>query len=148
MGASFGKRKASKASKLDVGRFTALPHTVIHSEEYRNLGFAARSLLFDMAAQYNGSNNGMLVCCSKYLRPLGWNSNDTVHRALVELKASGLLVQTMQGMMPPYSRPSWFAIGWFSLDVLSGLDIDPAKYRRCKLTPIKGLKPIGGAREP
>ena len=148
MGASYGKQKAAKANKLDVGRFTALPHTVIHSEEFRNLGFAARSLLFDIAAQYNRSNNGKLVCCGKYLQPLGWKSNDTISRALVELKESGLLILTRQGMMPPYSRPSWFAIGWFSLDVSSGLDIDPAKYRRCKLTPIKGLKPIGGAREP
>ena len=142
MGASYGKQKSAKAGKLELGRFTALPHNVIHSEQYRALGYAARSLLFDMAAQYNQRNNGKLVCCSKYLQPLGWTSNDTIHRALRELRASGLLIQTRQGMMPPMSRAAWFAIGWFALDVTEDLDIDPKKYQRCQLTPFKPLLKI------
>lgn len=147
MGASSEKRKASKAGKLDIGRFTALPHTVIHSVEYRALGHAARSLLFDIAAQYNRSNNGKLVCAMKYLKPLGWTSNDTITRALRQLVASGLLIQTRQGMMPPCSQAAWFAIGWFSLDVYEDLDIDPNKYRRCSLQSIKSPSPIIGTKE-
>jgi len=148
MGASYGKQKNAKAGKLDItGRWTALPHTVIHSVEYRKLGYAARALLFDIAAQYNASNNGKLVCCMKYLKPLGWTSNDTITRALRELLASGLLVQTRQGMMPPYSKAAWFAIGWFNLDVRSGLDIEPTKYRKCKLNLINMTSPLSGARK-
>lgn len=145
MGASYGKQKRANAGKLGVGRFTALPHNVIHSQQYRALGFAARALLFDMAAQYNQKNNGKLVCCAKYLRPLGWNSNNTIARALTELKASGLLIQTRQGMMPPMSQAAWFALGWFPLDVMEGLDIDPRKYRHCQLIPINTSAPITGA---
>jgi len=145
MGASYEKQKRSKAGKLDIGRFTPLPHNVIHSVEYRGLGYAARSLLFDMAAQYNRSNNGKLVCCMKYLKPLGWTSNDTITRALKELLASGLLIKTRQGMMPPYSKAAWFAIGWFSLDIYDGLDIEPKKYQRVRLAPINLLSPIYGA---
>lgn len=145
MGTSYGKQKAAKAGKLGIGLFTPLPHAVIHSRQYRNLRHAARSLLFDIAAQYNRSNNGKLVCCAKYLRPLGWSSNDTISRALVELKQSGLLIETRKGMMPPYSRAAWFALGWFELDVDNGLDIEPRQYRKCDLTPLKSLKPIGGA---
>lgn len=150
MGASYGKQKSAKAGKLNLGRFTALPHAVIHSEQYRKLGYAARSLLFDVAAQYNRTNNGKLVCCMKYLQPLGWTSNDTINRALRELKASGLLIQTRQGMMPPMSRAAWFAIGWFGIDVFDDLDIDPKQYQRCQLTPFKrlikinALAPING----
>jgi hypothetical protein len=144
MGTSYGKQKAAKAGKLGIGLFTALPHAVIHSRQYRKLGHAARSLLFDIAAQYNRSNNGKLVCCAKYLRPLGWSSNDTIHRALHELKASGLLIETRKGMMPPYSRAAWFAVGWFGLDVYNGLDIEPRHYRKCHLIPLKSLNPIGG----
>jgi hypothetical protein len=144
MGASYGKQKRSKSHKLNVGRFTAMPHNVIHSAEYRALGFAARSLLFDIAAQFGGLNNGRLVCCMKYLKPLGWTSNDTVSRALKQLKDSGLIIQTRQGMRPPCSQAAWFAIGWLSLDVSNGLDIEPTKYQRCKLTPIKPIKPING----
>lgn len=145
VGASYEKQKRSKSNKLNLGRFTALPHNVIHSAEYRALGHAARSLLFDITAQYFGSNNGKLVCCMKYLRPLGLTSNDTISRALKQLKNSGLLIQTRQGMRPPCSQAAWFAIGWLALDATNGLDIDPHKYRRCQLTPIKPIKPIGGA---
>jgi hypothetical protein len=150
MGASYSKQKSAKAGKLDIGRFTALPHTVIHSVQFRGLGYAARALLFDLAAQYNQSNNGKLVCCMKYLQPLGWTSNDTINRALRELKASGLLIQTRQGMMPPMSRAAWFAIGWFGLDVTNDLDIEPKQYQRCQLTlfkpviKINALTPING----
>lgn len=147
MGASYERRKKSFTGKLDIaGRWTALPHVVIHSKEYRGLGFAARSLLFDIAAQYNASNNGKLVCCMKYLKPLGWTSNDTITRALRELLASGLLIQTRQGMKPPCSQAAWFAIGWFGLDVRTGLDIDPNKYRKSAFTPFKAPSPIGGKR--
>jgi hypothetical protein len=145
MGASYGKQKRANARRLGVGRFTALPHNVIHSEQYRALGFAARALLFDMAAQYNQKNNGKLVCCMKYLRPLGWTSKNTIARALNELKASGLLIQTRQGMMPPMSQAAWFALGWFGLDVMEGLDIDPRKYRHCQLIQINAIAPITGA---
>lgn len=148
MGASYEKRKSAKAGKLNLGRFTALPHAVIHSMQYRQLGFAARALLFDIAAQYDRTNNGKLVCCSKYLKPLGWNSNGTVTRALRELKESGLLIETRIGMMPPYSRAAWFAIGWFDLDVHSGLDFEPRAYRKCQLIPVKTLTPILGVVNP
>ena len=144
MGASYGKQKKAKSGKLDIGRFTALPHNVIHSFEYRALGFAARSLLIDIAAQYNQSNNGKLVCAMKYLKPLGWSSNGTISTALKQLINSGLLIQTRQGMKPPLSRAAWFAIGWFSLDVYDGLDIDPLKYQRCRLNLINMTSPIIG----
>lgn len=148
MGASYGKQKNAKASKLDVGRFTALPHNVIHSLEFRALCYAARALLFDIAAQYNQKNNGKLVCCMKYLKPLGWTSNDTISRSLKALIKSGLLIQTRQGMMPPCSQAAWFAIGWFSLDVHHGLDIEPSKYQRCRLNQINNPSPIIGVGKP
>lgn len=149
MGASFGKQKKSRAGKLDIsGRWTPLPHTVIHSQEYRGLSYPARSLLFDIAAQYNGKNNGSLVACTRYLKPLGWNSNDTISRALKQLNVSGILIQTRQGMRPPCSQAAWFSLGWFGLDITSGLDINPKKYQRSKLTPIEKIaRPLNGVKE-
>ena len=147
MGATYDRQKKSKAGKLDIaGRWTALPHLVIRSQEFRGLGYAARALLFDIAAQYNASNNGKLVCCMKYLNSLGWTSNDTITRARKELLSSGLLIQTRQGMRPPCSQAAWFAIGWFALQVRTGLDIDPNSYRKCSLTPFTAPSPIGGKR--
>lgn len=138
MGASYEKRKQAKRGKIN-GRFTALPHSVILSKEYRALNNAACRLLIDIAAQYKGDNNGSLVACSKYLKPLGWNSNDTITKALKELLNGGFLIMTRQGMRPPLSRPSWFALGWLGLDVVDGLDISPRHYQRSSFSPLEHL---------
>ena len=127
--------------KRDGGQYVALPHVVIDSPSYRALGHPARSLLVDIARQYTGSNNGRLVACAKYLRPLGWKSNDTVTRALGELKAAGLLIETRMGMRP--KRAAWFALGWYTLDNADGMDIDPKRYRTGQYK-IAALIPSGG----
>jgi hypothetical protein len=137
-----GKYKKDKDRRI-VGRFLALPYDVLRSPAYRDLGHPARSLLLDIAIQFCGDNNGKLVACRKYLTPLGWTSNDTVTRALRDLKAAGLLIETRMGMKP--NRAAWFALGWKALDVAPGMDIDPRTYRRGSFG-IEPLKPSGGAR--
>ena len=132
--------KRSK-DKRDGDRYVALPHVVIDSPSYRALGHPARALLIDIARQYTGSNNGRLVACSKYLKPLGWKSNDTVSRALAELKAQNLLTETRMGMRP--NRAAWFALAWCSLDKPDGMDIDPRTYRTGQYK-IAALTPSGG----
>ena len=140
--------KAFKRSKekRDGDRYIALPHVVTDSPSYRQLGYAARALLIDIARQYTGSNNGRLVACTKYLRPMGWKSNDTVTRALVYLKDSGLLIETRMGMRP--NRAAWFALGWYALDDGKGMDIDPRAYRtgQYKLAPLIPTTGVGGPR--
>jgi hypothetical protein len=132
--------KGSK-NKRDGDRYVALPHVVIDSPSYRALGHPARALLIDIARQYTGSNNGRLVACAKYLKPLGWKSNDTVSRALVELKEQALLIETRMGMRP--NRAAWFALAWYSLDKADGMDIDPRTYRTGQYK-IAALTPSGG----
>lgn len=138
MGASYGKRKDAKRGKIH-GRFTPLLHNIVKSTEYRRLNHAARSLLIDIAVQYNGSNNGKLVACSKYLKPLGWSSHDTISRSLRELEKGGFLIKTRQGMRPPMAQPTWYALGWLGLDVTEGLDANPKAYRLSVFTPITTL---------
>lgn len=132
--------KRSK-DKRDGDRYLALPHVVIDSPSYRELGYPARALLIDIARQYTGSNNGRLVACAKYLKPLGWNSNSTVTRALVELKSAGLLIETRMGMRP--NRAAWFALGWYQLDATDGMDIDPRTFRTGGYK-VAALIPRGG----
>ena len=134
--------KRSK-SKRDGSQYTALPHVVIDSPSYRALGYAARALLIDIARQYTGSHNGRLVACDKYLKPMGWNSHDTISRALTAIKEAGLLIETRMGMRP--NRAAWFALGWYALDVSDGLDIEPKDYRTgqykiAPLTPKAGIE--------
>lgn len=114
---------------------------MIDSPSFRELGYPARALLIDIARQYTGSNNGRLVACAKYLKPFGWNSNSTVTRALVELKAAGLLIETRMGMRP--NRAAWFALGWYQLDATAGMDIDPRTFRTGGYK-VAALVPRGG----
>lgn len=114
--------------KCDGRTFVRLPNVVLQSPGYRMLGHAARALLIDIAMQYGGHNNGKLTACAKYLRPLGWKSNNTVLRALRELQSCGLLIETRKGARP--NRAAWFALSWLDLDQGTGLDIDPKQFRR------------------
>jgi hypothetical protein len=136
--------KRSK-DKRDGGQYLALPFVVLESPSYRALSHTARSLLIDIAMQYTGTNNGRLVACTKYLKPLGWKSHDTVARALADLKAAGLLTETRMGMRP--NRAAWFALGWYALDDAKGMDIDPKTYRTGQYK-IAALIPSGGIGRP
>ena len=114
--------KAFKQSKQkrDGDRHIALPHVVIDSPSYRALGYAARCLLIDIARQYTGTNNGKLVACDKALKPMGWNSNQTIARGLRELQDAKLLIQTRMGMRP--NRVAWVCL---SGQTLSGVALYP-----------------------
>ena len=137
--------KGSKA-KRDGDRYVALPHVVIDSPSFRALGYAARALLIDISRQYTGSNNGKLVACTKYLKPLGWNSHDTVSRALGDIKDAGLLIETRMGMRP--NRAAWFALGWYALDVVDGIDMDPKTYRTGQYRIAALIPKSGGSNAP
>ncbi len=52
-------------SKRDAGQFVAIPHMVLDSLAYRQLGYASRAMLVDLARQYSGTNNGRIVACKK-----------------------------------------------------------------------------------
>ena len=114
--------------KRDGRQFVALPQVVLESPGYRLAGYPARALLVDIAMQYSGHNNGKLTACAKYLIPMGWTSNNTLLRAVQELLACGLMIETRKGGFP--NTAAWFALSWLDLDQGQGLDIDPKHYRR------------------
>ena len=122
--------KARRDTKRDGGRFLALPHEVIDCVAYRGLGHVGRSLLIDIARQYNHHNNGKLTACMKYLRPLGWKSADTITRAKAELLASGLLIETRKGARP--NKAAWYMLAWFDIDISEGMDSQPETYQRIR----------------
>lgn len=120
---------SSRRKKRDNGmggRFVGLPHWVMLHPAYRAASARARSLLFDVAMQYNGRNNGRLVACEKFLNPLGWKSKDGIHKGKTELLSLGLLVETRKGAKP--NRAAWYALSWRPLDATAGLDLDPRHY--------------------
>jgi len=106
------RRKSQSVAPME-GRFLAIPHRVLNSVAYRRQKFAAKSLLIDIAAQFNRSNNGHLRSSMSFLKPLGWSSSATVRKALTALEESCLIYQTAQGKFP--NDANLWAITWQAL---------------------------------
>lgn len=96
------------------------------SENYQSLNGNALRLLLDLARQYNGRNNGDLCASRSVLKKRGWNSNNSIHRALVELETRGWIIGTKVGGLG--MGCSLYAITWFPIDPCNGkIDISPTK---------------------
>lgn len=130
---SWSKRTKKSKKKID-GQFFPMPHSIIKSAECCNLSYSSFKLLMDICIQFNGENNGGLVATLCYFRKFGWNSNATITKCLKELRESGFLILTRQGMRYPSPTPSFYAISWLDLDVKSDLDIDPSCYEKKKFS--------------
>lgn len=91
-----------------------LPYSVINSPLFVALSPHAIKLLIDVAAQYRGDNNGDLSIAWKLMRPRGWRSEATLHKAKRELIEAGFLFETRKGRRP--NTCSLFALTWRTLD--------------------------------
>jgi hypothetical protein len=88
-----------------------LPVEVLTSEACRTLDASIHKVLVVLAAQYDGSNNGLLTLPLSVARRYGIRSCDTLNRALKELADRGLIEKTYQGGLPPYGC-SKYALCW------------------------------------
>lgn len=116
----YDKPRRGHDRNRDSGSFVALPWAVLDSSAYMNLSHPAKALLLEIARQHVRDNNGRLLASRAYLKKRGWNSADTISRALRELLEAKLIHQTVQGHRP--NKASWFAVTWRSLDRLNGYD--------------------------
>lgn len=108
----------SKKLKRQKGRsgstFIQLSHFVVRSPEWCRLSGAETRMLIELAAKYNGRNNGDLSATYADLSPRGWASKDTIHRALKGLEDAGWIIKTRQGGR--HVGPSLYAITWWPID--------------------------------
>lgn len=115
--------------KSDKGAFLKLPMSVLTSKAYLSAGAHARMLLIDIAMQYKGDNNGDLCAAWKLMKPRGWRSELTLHRAKQELLGLGLIVETRKGARP--NKASLYAVTWCALDDCGGkLDMSARAFPR------------------
>jgi hypothetical protein len=109
--------------------FVALPYSVLNSKKFTALSAHAVKLLIDVAAQYRGDNNGDLSTAWKLMQPRGWRSEETLHRAKLELVEAGFLFETRKGHRPNVC--SLFALTWAALDDATKFDAGAAaRFRR------------------
>lgn len=97
--------------------YVALPHSILESTEWAELTTAEVKLLIDMFGQFNGRCNGALSSAWSLMKPRGWVSCDTLHRALNGLIEKGFLIKTRQGGRHVCSL---FAVSWLPIQECDG----------------------------
>lgn len=123
------KRYKNASDKRDGGGHVAIPFVVLDSIAYLSLGAYGRMLLWDLASQYRGNNNGDLCAAWKVMKKRGWRSEATLHKSKQQLLEVQLIVETRKGHRP--NKCSLFALTWYALDDCGGkLDITARGFPR------------------
>lgn len=116
-------KRARATGRSNTRPFLSIPKDVIDSEAYRSLGGWEVKLLVDVAAQFNGKNNGDLTAAFSVMRARGWKSPGTLNKALKELLRKGLLQETRSGGR---HRCTLYAVTWRGIDECKGkLEVNP-----------------------
>lgn len=114
---------ATQKNRPNKGRFAGLPITLMNSSKYIGLSVHSKALLYELAFQYNGKNNGNLTLTASLLVERGF-ARATLSRSLAELKEKGFIVVTRQGWRQR-GKPTLLAITWQGIDNHpSGLEYD------------------------
>lgn len=108
------------------GGFVAFPNPMLNHPNFWSLSAIATKLLMLVAAQYKGNNNGDLQAGWKYMQKRGWKSQDTLHRAKLELIEKGFIGETRKGAFP--NKCSLYGITWKTLDFDPKFDIKPGGF--------------------
>jgi hypothetical protein len=118
-------KKCREKIDVDGGSWIPLPMAVLNSSAFTNLPFSAKVMLIELVRQISLVNNGFLRASRNMLKPRGWNSQDTITRALKQLEAAELIFKTHQGGRP--NRASLYAVTWTSL--YPSPKFDPGAHR-------------------
>jgi hypothetical protein len=111
------KRQRAKGRRSGHS-FLQVPHPVMNSPAYCSLSAIAVKMLFDLAVQYKGKNNGDLVATMSFMETRNWNSNAQIKKAINELLDKSLIVLTRQGRRPRVA--SLYALTWRPIDECGG----------------------------
>lgn len=117
--------KSAKDKRFSGGHI-ALPWAVLDSRAYKELPTYAVKLMLDLARQYRGHNNGDLCAAWKIMQPMGWKSEDTLHKAKQALLNAGFIVEMRKGYRP--NTCSLYALTWHALDPSNKHDVGPAGF--------------------
>ena len=88
-------RKKTKG-RQDIGRFLAIPHSVMEHPDWLTLKPNALRLLLELGKQYNGRNNGDLTAAWAIMQKRGFNSEGTLSSALNCLLAKNIITRTRE----------------------------------------------------
>ena len=118
----------NKGRNHNHGRFAGIPVVVMDSPDYAGLSYKAKALLFDLAYQYRGHNNGDLTVALSVLKKRGWKRGATITDTVKELTNANLIIKTRQGQWcNPGSKCALYALTWQPINDCRGkdLEVDP-----------------------
>jgi len=120
------KKNKNKNNGFGGDQFFAMPIQVLRSVAYISVSSHAIRLLYDLANQYNGKNNGDLSASFKVMkRDRGWKSSGTLSRASKELIKFGLIIKSRQGGR---NQCNLYALSFLKIHYCEGkLDIEPTE---------------------
>jgi len=95
--------------------FAMVPVEVMKSPAFTTLPHVARSVLFALAGQYTGRNNGSLTLTRATAAEFGIRGHRVLRESLSELAARGLIELTRPGSYVP-PRAAMFAVEWRCID--------------------------------
>ena len=107
------KRKDNRWNDIDGGKAFTVPYTLLRHPNFYRLSAYGHKLLMDLARQYTGFNNGYLCSSWALMSEAGWNSENTVRKAMRELEHYRLIERTRQGGR---NRANLHAFTWRRID--------------------------------
>lgn len=111
------KRRLRQRGRKSDHSYLGIPHYILRSQEFGRLEPWALKLLIELAAKYNGANNGDLSAAFSVLCKRGWNSPGTLNSAIKHLLTSGWLARTRHGGK---NRCALYAITWWPINHCDG----------------------------
>lgn len=91
MSSHLGPKRFKLKGRKAFPTFIALAKEWLKSPQWAALNPYELKLVLDLAAQYNGSNNGDLCAAWSKMRERGWRSPSTLNRAIKGAQAKGWL---------------------------------------------------------
>ena len=105
--------KMNATGRSSKTSFAGVPRAVMQQEKFRALSAYARMLLFELAYDYRGHNNGDLSITWSVMRKRGFKSPSTLWSAKKELIDAGLIIRTRTGGR---NRCDLYAVTWQPID--------------------------------
>jgi hypothetical protein len=90
-------KRHDRTGRSTTERFVSLPHYMLNSPAWRSLSPVARSVFIELAALYNGSNNGRIAMSNRIAADRVGCSKNTAGRALTELTQKGFVDRVKGG---------------------------------------------------
>jgi hypothetical protein len=132
------KNRANSKGMLPDGHlqktasFFMAPHALFANDRYLNLSVTQRSLLFDLCAQFDGSNNGDLALNTTFCKAFHW-SYYTVKANRGKLVESGLVRHVGSKPLNNYKVMKLYALAWLPINEESNEYINKEELNRKEL---------------